>query len=330
MDSYYSSIETLIQKEKEGDPRCTYLLGIRYLEGEDVELDYDLAFNYLSKAVKLRENNSYYNLGMCYKLGQGTIINNVEAQSLFVRSETIGRDSRAYYELGLIHKEGFILYIDNKEKNTFVGMKNYAKAFNYFILAYKNNKHSNNISHIMHEIALCYKDGIGVEKNEIKAFNLFQKSLSKKKIIKTQIELALCYKDGIGIEKNEKKSNIMFKELLKVIKCKCNCDNKKIIIDNLISYYENKKQTENQLSFKKLYNLANYYYINKNFDKAFEYYEETAYNKFAPSQYGLFMCYYKGFGVKQNIDIAKHWLILSAKEGNKQSILMANKLNIIY
>ena len=186
------------------------------------------------------------------------------------------------------------------------------------------------MSEIIHELGLCYKHGNGVEKNEIKAFNLFQKSISINKVIRTQIELALCYKNGFGIEKNEKKSNKMFQELLKIIKCKCNCKNKQIVINSLISYYENKKQNENKLSVEKLYNLANYYYIDKNYSKAFEYYEESAYNHFSYSQYGLFLCYYKGNGVEKNIDIAKDWLILSAKEGNKQSILMANKLNIIY
>jgi TPR repeat protein len=325
MDYRRYCIDHLIQKEKEGHPRCTYLLGIRYLEGKEVELNYDLAFKYLSKAAELCENDSYYDLGMCYKLGEGTCINMIKYYFFIEKAEQISRDRRAYYELGLIYKKSIL----NKNQTIYIS-KDYKKAFIYFSLAYQKNKRFNNIPEILHELGLCYKNGFGVEKNEKKAFNLFEKAISMNKVIRTQIELALCYKDGIGIEKNEKKSNMMFKDILKIIKCKCKCDNKQIVINNLISYYENKKQNENDLSIKKIYNLANYYYIDENYGKAFEYYEETAYNKYAPSQYGLFICYYKGLGVEKNIKIAIDWLILSAKEGNKQSILMANRLNVIY
>ena len=312
------SIERLIKKEKEDHPICTYLLGMRYL----LDKNYDLAFTLLKKATYLSVDDSYYDLGMCYKFGEGTEQNILKAYSFFEKAEQLGKDIRSYYELGLIYKKG-ILYKHNN--NIFVD-KDSQKSFYYFQLAFTKNSFSNNISEILYELALCYKNGDGVKKDEVKAFKLLIESISKKYIVIVQIEIALCYKHGYGIEKDEKHANNIFRKIIKMNKCKCYCDNKKIIIENLISYYENEKK----LSLPKIYNLANYYYMNDNFDKAFEKYEESAFNNFAPSQYGLFYCYYKGKGVKKNIKEAIKWLKLSARQNFNQAVIKCINFDIEY
>ena len=39
---------------------------------------YDLAFTFLKKSADLNVNESFYDLGMCYKLGEGTCINMIK------------------------------------------------------------------------------------------------------------------------------------------------------------------------------------------------------------------------------------------------------------
>ena len=310
------SIERLIKKEKENHPICTYLLGMHHL----LNKNYDVAFTLIKKATDLNVEDSYYDLGMCYKFGEGTEQNVLKAYTFFEKAEKLGKDSRTYYELGLIYKKG-ILYLNNN--NIFID-KDYKKAFYYFELAFNKNLNSNNISEILYQIGLCYKNGEGVNKDEKKAFDLFTESLFKKYITAVQLEIALCYKNGIGVEKDEKKAHNIFRKIIASNKCKCYCDNKKIIVENLISYYENKKE----LSDVNMYNLANYYYMNGNYDKAFDKYEESAFNNYAPAQYGLFYCYYKGKGVVKNNENAIKWLKLSANQNYNQAITKCIKFDI--
>jgi TPR repeat protein len=319
MDNIYRNFsnETLIEKEKEGHPYCTYLLGLRYLFGKKIEKNLDLAFVLLSKAVDLEVDDAYYDLGMCYKIGEGTNKNIIKAYSYFEKSEIIGKDYRSYYELGLVYSKG--IYKNNK---IYIG-KDLDKAFNYFNLSYRKNKNSQNNSDNLYELGSCYKYGYGVEKNESKAFELFQKSFAMKETIGSQLELALCYKDGIGVEINEKKSMKMFYNLAREIQCECNCTNKQIVINNLISYYENK----DNLSVKKLHNLGYYYYIDKNYKKSFEKYSIAASKDFAPSLYAMFWFYYKGIGgLPKNKSAALSLLYDSAEQGYKQAIIMSKQI----
>jgi len=315
--SFYKkySIKTLMKKEKEGDPYSTYLLGMRNL----FDKHYDLAFTFLKKSADLNVKESFYDLGMCYKLGEGTELNMMKAFSFFEKADKISKDFRAYYELGLIYKIG-ILYNNN---NIYID-KNLKKAYIYFEIALSKN--CNNKAAILYELGMCYKNGDGVNKDEKKAFEYIQNSVNNEKTMKNQIGLALCYKHGIGVEKDGKYAIRIFRELITHIQftCKCYCNNKKIIIDNLISYYENDKQ----LSVSKIHNLASFYCISGNYVQAFENYKISAFNKYAPSQYGLFWCYYRGKGVKKNIEVAIKWLKLSAEQEFEQAILMQNKLNL--
>lgn len=312
------SKNTLTKKEKEGDPYSTYLLGMRYL----CDKQYDLAFKFIKKSAELNVNESFYDLGMCYKLGEGIEPNMVNSYIFFKKAaEEINRDFRAFYELGLIYKKG-ILY--NNDNDNYIVEKDLKKAYIYFEIALSKN--NNNTSAILYELGLCYKNGDGVNKDEKKAFEYIQNSVNNEKLVKNQIELALCYKTGMGIEKDETHAIQIFRELITITQsiCKCYCNNKKIIIENLIYYYENKKY----ISLSKIHNLASYYCMSGKYDKAFENYEISAYNKYAPSQYGLFWCYYKGKGVEKNIEVAIKWLQLSAKQDFEQAILMKNKLNL--
>ena len=54
-------------------------------------------------------------------------------------------------------------------------------------------------------LAVCYEDGIGVEKDEQKAVEWYKKA-AKQGDVKAQNNLALCYEDGIGVEKDEKQA----------------------------------------------------------------------------------------------------------------------------
>ncbi|CAB5356588.1 unnamed protein product [Rhizophagus irregularis] len=59
----------------------------------------------------------------------------------------------------------------------------------------------------------CYQYGIGTEKNNIKAFGLY-KTAAEKGDIGSKFKLGECYYNGIGIEKNKIKAIELYKELV--------------------------------------------------------------------------------------------------------------------
>ncbi|CAB4390905.1 unnamed protein product [Rhizophagus irregularis] len=66
-------------------------------------------------------------------------------------------------------------------------------------------------SNIRH-LGYCYQYGIGIEKNEIRAFQLY-KEAAEKGHINSKYDLGRCYLHGVGIEKNEIKAFELYKEV---------------------------------------------------------------------------------------------------------------------
>ncbi len=56
-----------------------------------------------------------------------------------------------------------------------------------------------------YNLGRCYQLGIGIERDETKAFEYYKKS-TEKEYNNAQYQLSKCYKFGIGIEKDEAKA----------------------------------------------------------------------------------------------------------------------------
>ncbi|CAB5362704.1 unnamed protein product [Rhizophagus irregularis] len=64
----------------------------------------------------------------------------------------------------------------------------------------------------IHHLGYCHQYGIRIEKNEIKAFQLY-KEAAEKGHINSKYNLGRCYQLGAGIEKNEAKAFELYKEV---------------------------------------------------------------------------------------------------------------------
>ncbi|RIA88464.1 hypothetical protein C1645_826327 [Glomus cerebriforme] len=81
------------------------------------------------------------------------------------------------------------------------------------IKAFEKYKEAAEKGHIrsINKLGYCYNYGIGTEKNEIKAFELF-KEATEKGNIDSIYNLGYCYENGIGTEKNENRAFELYNE----------------------------------------------------------------------------------------------------------------------
>ncbi|RHZ89542.1 hypothetical protein Glove_13g41 [Diversispora epigaea] len=143
-------------------------------------------------------------IGFFYQYGIGTVVDNQIAFKFYnlAANEMINTSSSHILPLRK-------LYNINKEIGTFsiafmyfegLGVEKDTKKA--FQIYYKLVDEGSNIS--LNAMAYCYDNGFGVEKNEEKAFELYLKSAGKG-FLNAQLNVYMCYQDGTGIAKDEVK-----------------------------------------------------------------------------------------------------------------------------
>ncbi len=60
-------------------------------------------------------------------------------------------------------------------------------------------------------MGILYRDGYGVTKDLVKAFNLFKQAVDGADDPMAIVRLARCYKKGLGVEKDEEKAKALLK-----------------------------------------------------------------------------------------------------------------------
>ena len=83
-----------------------YNLGIRYKNGDGVDVDYANAFNSFSRAAQLGDAQSKYAVGYMKFKGLGTSQDYFAAAKLFAEGAYAGRDNSQYF-LGLCYRNGY-------------------------------------------------------------------------------------------------------------------------------------------------------------------------------------------------------------------------------
>ncbi|CAB4400765.1 unnamed protein product [Rhizophagus irregularis] len=203
-----------IMAEK-GDNDALYLLGIHYAYGIGINKDRKKVFeiydklakienqitNYLSgdKEITINKANNWYSrmlryskqvnaklvLGIFYKLGYETEVNNKLAFKLFKEAEKNG-NAIAQYWLG----------------NHYLTNNNKAKAFEY----YKKSADKGYIESQL-QIGNCYFEGIGTEINKTKGIEIIKKLAEKGESCCSQNYLGELYELGRSINKDLKQAS---------------------------------------------------------------------------------------------------------------------------
>ena len=161
----------------------------------------------------------------------------------------------------------------------------------------------------MYNLALCYKDGLGVWKNPKKAFELFFKA-AQQGDVQMQRSLALCYEDGIGVKKDTSKAIEWYKKtaaqgevksLVNLLWLRAEYEDDNDDFDEG-AYKLNKEKIDNAILLMK----------KEKYKEVFPVLKELAEQGFAEAQYELADCYGFGTGVEEDREKYYEWACIAA------------------
>ncbi len=170
---------------------------------------------------------------------------------------------------------------------------------------------------IKYNLGVCYELGIGVEKDENKAFDFYQKS-AENGCINAIFQLGYCYVNGIGIEVNKDKGFELYNEAAgKKDELQYEIDERVNDLNKIKYWFQKAAKGDNKVA---LYKLGEFYELKDSILEdeamAFEFYKKSADQGFIDAQYKLGYCYNNGIGVNINIDKAFDLYKIAAEGGN--------------
>ncbi|POG65184.1 kinase-like domain-containing protein, partial [Rhizophagus irregularis DAOM 181602=DAOM 197198] len=176
----------------------------------------------------------------------------------------------------------------------------------------------------MINLAICYYNGEGIEKNLEKVFYWYQIA-AEKGHINAMTGLAKCYYNGEGTEKHLEKAFYWYQKAAE--------NGNEVAMNNLAICYENGKGTERNLekafcwyqkaaengNTEAIFNLAICYKdgngTEKNLEKAFYCYQKAVENGDKEAQFYLGVCYEEEIGIEKDEFKATYWYQKSAQQG---------------
>lgn len=234
-----------------GNANASFLLGVSYDQGKKVDEDKKKAIKYYNLAYQNGKAEAIVNLGKLYICDMKDY---AKASECFKKAINCGLPEGYYYQ-GLLRNVPKIKELEQKSKRGDIGAT--------MILAE------------------CYFDGIGVDKNEKKAFNLLKKA--SKGNSDALYRMAQCYAMGVGVKKDYRKAVDLFKQYDQL------CTE--------VSIYSNAHIHEKQIGA----------------------YRQAATTGNAEAYFMLHLCYEHGFGVEANQHMAYEMLVRSASGGYKSA-----------
>ncbi|RIA87944.1 hypothetical protein C1645_713603 [Glomus cerebriforme] len=237
--------------------------------------------------------------------------------------------------------------------------ENPKKAFEFYQLASNNG-----LNIALNQLAFCYNYGYGIKRDVYKAFELYKKS-SDNGFIPSQRGLAWCYEYGEGTQRNKREALKWYKLFqendgdfdvsseIKLIEKELAKHN---ILDEIIQAYlkyhnlgftksfdfhkflDKYKLKSREIFYYFINNssiqhykgiVGNFYYkgfgIDKNNDKAFEWYIKASQQNDINGYFQVGWCYHYGYGIKKNHKKAfKFYQLAANNESNIATYFLAN------
>lgn len=341
-NDYKSALTFFLRAANKGDYNAQYSLGVMYLEGKGVAINYAKALDWFLKSAEQGHMYAQNQIGQMYYSGSGVIKNIDTAIKWISQSAQQGYDV-AQYNLGYIYHEFYDMdkafpWFEKAANqgnssaqyelgNYYYIKEDYAKTIKWYTL-------SANQGHLYSQMELgrMYLKGIGVSQDYSRAYEWLSKAADQGEP-EAQVGLGYMYLRGDGIQKDYLKAHEWFRK-------SADQGNSQAAEALGIMYYRgigvNKnydlafewlsKGTEGILSLDAMYYLALMYYngqgVKQDYIKAAEWYTKAAELWDAKSQCRLAQMYYDGKGVQQDYNTAIEWMTKAAdKDFNAQFIL---------
>jgi TPR repeat protein len=186
--------------EKEHVANKDYLLGVCYQRGCGVLADQKKSVKYLQRAAQAGHPRACYYLGRMYKYGEGVLQDKNHAKDLFeacieaIKEQAHSKeDGWGAFVLGSMYEDGDGIS-ENKEEASYW----YQISLPWLCKIAEQG-------HVVAQISLgfCYRNGLGVEKDEKRAVSWYQKAAEQGHPV-AQYNLGFCYENGQGVRKDEK------------------------------------------------------------------------------------------------------------------------------
>jgi len=267
-----------------------YDMGIRFMNGEICPIYIDLpgyieeesdewtpyrenALQFFTKHQEIAEGTCYNDIGTCYKHGIGTSADASMALHFYKKALITDDKDTVYRNIYELYTDGICCPQDTQT------------AIKWLEIGDEDG-----VAYCTDQLHLCYKNGIGVEKDDDKMLYYLRKYVEMRSTDDVYIELADCYRYAIGTHKDETKAFEWY--------CKANS-----------------------------FSVAGAKYVGqcyefgigvrKNRKKAVEMYRFAAGMNDICGQFYLANCYKNGIGINQDLSKAIEWYRKSAMQGNR-------------
>ena len=190
--------------------------------------NFQLAAQYFHSALKTGWMEAYYYLRMLYKHGLGVERCDVTAMKFFEIGTNAGV-AAAMSQVGSCYDEGIGVERDPEKALEFVrrgvagddpvgcGLLAWYSLHGQYMntnlpLAFKMAKRASKGGFALDTLALCYEQGIGIERDPAEVFRILTEEVEEWKHWLSGLALAKCYKEGIGVKPNLEKMAAAYKK----------------------------------------------------------------------------------------------------------------------
>ncbi len=210
------SIEEKIEAAENGDPDCMESLAQAYLNGDEVNQDFEKSAYWWEKLAETGNAIGQFNIGLHYAKGCGVQRNLQKAVDWMNKAAENGDEDAPH--VSEVYNSA-ICNMSKAENGDAVAQAEIAKFYmeiggsleqygsqDDFSEAFKWAKKSADQGNLdgLYDLALCYEHGRGTAVSKTKAAMYYEKA-AKEGHAPSQWNLAVCYLNGSGYERNEAK-----------------------------------------------------------------------------------------------------------------------------